>query len=639
MEDFKSNKPKFLHIGGADLMVGSKWSVDRKIKGTLLNLFIRKKASDLDLHYGTSDLVETKSGHASMYTLFDFDEDERSLKKTINGDLLVAKNINKWLPKDIKKSFEAASTIFVHSLEANDIHSEPHFWIVSVDSEGVIQSDITPIQDSTYSLKNAIQAHMYITPPNIVYLNTDGPTRSFFKEHEKALSLTVNPSKDFIKENINSMAFEIDEADFVDAIGEVKGQQIKRVYKPSQLKVKKLGVGVGVLSVLVSSWFGYSYVSQMESFSYFNNEAKQSELQAKMKEHADIGKELKGSSTKWDEESFREETLKQFIDGLNKNVYSPLDIALVIREINKTYPIFAAEWRLKEIVFEQNRFFIKYDRIKGGKGVYFLLDDLVKKISKNSPSMTLKPFDLEPEGDRRTYQIIPNIDLPKVKEIQKMEDVLREENKRKSSFARANKKANDSTRNLMNKFTEYNSLTFKEIWLERKANDLYAEVSGLESKINRADRLFDKTKAEMESMSPLKLERTLTLGNRLDFITMMQLDSFFDWSIPEVVGYYPNMKMLTDRNPKKKKGKAPSPSKVYYPAIESYTVKITSQNSEEEGKTTSYGVSDIIQLGILINKPFVNVDFVKYDKMTEQWELNLHFHRQTPEYRNRISKD
>ena len=77
----------------------------------------------------------------------------------------------------------------------------------------------------------------------------------------------------------------------------------------------------------------------------------------------------------------------------------------------------------------------------------------------------------------------------------------------------------------------------------------------------------------------------------------------------------------------------------YFQAIESYNVEITSQETEDEGegKTISYGISDIIQLGILINKPFVNVDSVEYSKITEQWEFNIHFHRQTSEYRNRIA--
>lgn len=637
MDDFNKNKPQFLEFNGSRLLIGSYWVHETKIKGALLNLFLRKKASDINLHYGVVQSIESKTGSSNMYTLFGINEEEESLKSLVHGDLIVANNIKKWLPKVGGDERTPANTIFVHSLNTKDVFSEPEFWAVAVDGNGVIQSDLPAISGDRHSLKNALSVYSLVTPPNIVYLNTDGATKSFFKEHHEELFLNLNPSQDFISSNSSSMVFEINEDEFNNAIKEAAPKSIKRIYKPSQLKVKKVGISLGLITGLVCSWFGYSYISQMESTSYFENTVKEEELSSKTRLHADIAKDLKGSSKKWDNESFREETLSQFIKSLNENIYSPMDIALTIREINRTFPVFAAEWRLKDVNYENNRFFISYERIKGGKGVYFLLDELILNTANASNTLDAKSFDLVPEGDVRTYQIIPKIDLPKLNAIQEMEDKLREENKLKKAYARANKKANDSADDLLAKFNEYKTLSFQEKWINRGSNELYSEVEKLESDIAKANRLFKKTKSEFNSFEPLKLERTLTLGNRLDFITMMQLDSFFDWSIPEVVKYYPNLDMLTERNPKKRKGKAPSADSVFLPAIESYTVKITSQNSEEEGKTLSYGVTDIIQLGILINKPFVNVDVVKYDRMTEQWELHLHFHRQTPEYRNRIA--
>ena len=88
--------------------------------------------------------------------------------------------------------------------------------------------------------------------------------------------------------------------------------------------------------------------------------------------------------------------------------------------------------------------------------------------------------------------------------------------------------------------------------------------------------------------------------------------------------------MLEQKNKKKSKDE-------YKPAIESYQVTISTRESEEEGKIKSYGVRDMIQLGLLLDRPFINVDTVEYSKLDEQWVFSIHFNRQTPEYIRRIA--
>jgi hypothetical protein len=165
---------------------------------------------------------------------------------------------------------------------------------------------------------------------------------------------------------------------------------------------------------------------------------------------------------------------------------------------------------------------------------------------------------------------------------------------------------------------------------------IFEKVEQVEADIERARASFNNAKRTYKGTEPLVIEDNLVLGNVMDFVTMLQLDSFFEWSFPELSRTYPSEASLEKKNRKKSKR---SKVEIYGPAIESYSVEISTRSSEEDGKVKSYGISDMIHLGLLINKPFINVDLVEYDKMSEQWKFLVHFHRKTPEYQQRIANN
>ena len=641
MDDKTTNSFEFIKFGEREMLIGNAWQTERKLKGALLKLQLRHKASESNAHYSFFSEVQSLGKTSSQYSLVELDESNS--KGVVSGDLVVAKNAKSWVPDEYRSKNK--STVFIYSIGSDSLLSEPEFWIVAVTDSGLIHEEVKCKADDRYALADTLRLFGFVNSFNVVHLVTDGAVKSFLKENKDEYSFV---SFDDEKEKNNDILgddddddsltriFTITEDKFSESISKTSGIEAKRIYKPSKIKVKKLGIGIGTAAALIGLWFSYSFISQKEAIDYFETSNLESELIEKSKTHSSLAKDLKNSSSKWDNETFRSETLNQFVESLGGNVYSPMDVALVLRELNRTMPMFAAEWRLVDFTFENNRFFCRYKRIKGGKGVFFLLDDVITSVNEEAKLLSIKPFDLKNQGEVRTYQITPVIDLPKKDLLISMQDKLQEEVRLKKNLAKANKQVNDSIRDALSSFSNYRELSFQDKWFKRASIELLNEHETFKANLQRADRLFNKTIKFNEGESPLLMDQNLILGNVMDFVTMMQMDSFFDWSFPIMTNGFPDNKTLSSKNPKKSKKKKSS-GETYFQAIESYNVEITSQETEGEGKTISYGISDIIQLGILINKPFVNVDSVEYSKITEQWEFNIHFHRQTSKYRNRIA--
>lgn len=614
---------KVIQIGERKVLIGSRWDLEDRAVGPLLNLSLRSKASKNGLHYASTHSLSknTKTG-ATQYTFLS-EQDVNSESELLIAESIIASNIKNW----INKEYLDSSTILIYSIRDSEVINsfDSKFWILPIDSTGRIESENQSIVSDRYSLKESLDLYSITTEKfNIIYVEKDTFVADVINEYDGELnSSTVIPLKEFVKV--------FNESEY----------QIKRIYKPSPFKAKKVAIVSSAIAASFIAWAGFSYLSQIESFDFFENPEKVAKLSEKKNSLRDLASSLKSSSSSWTNESFREETLNQFIDGLKSNLYEPFEIALIIQKINNTLPLHAMEWKLVKLSYQNNLFFARYERIQNAQGVYYILDEYIEALDNTEEDIQISPFNLLDDGETRIYTITPIQKLKRKELISSMDEKLRKENELESKVRKDVKVVSDRITSLTNIYSKFNELTFTEKWIKRTSIDLLSDAKAQEVSLDSALSKLHKSEKKLGQFEKLEVPQELVLGQTIDFVTMLQIDSFFKWSFPAFTRGYPDSKTLSDRTKKVRKSKK-SKSKnsisdnIYKQAIESYNVVISTRDSEEEGKVQSYGISDMIQLGNLINKPFVNIDLVDYDKTSEQWKFEIHFHTQTHEYAKRI---
>lgn len=635
--DGRSSQLKTIKVGEHTLLIGSQWQTENKLKGLLFSLALRSRAQAAGMHYAASFATGEKG--ILQYSLIPSMGEE---KKLLSADMIVAKNAVNWVPKS-----ENTLTVFVKSIPAENNEFSNAYWVCAVNFDGTLMSGGKHIAENDAELVEMLNL-LCLTYDKFRFLSIDRdyPLQSFFAENEHRLSFGEDTQHHHITDDEfeQSVKKGLDDAAF------------RQIYKPSSLKPKKIGLSIGIAATIALALTARSYLAQSDSIDYFENSGSHQAVSSDKTSYDKQMNETKLSAKKWDDRTFRKVTLDQFVADLQKNQFSPMDVTAVLYEINRSMPMFAAEWQLTEIVYDHNRFFCRYERIQGGKGVYFLLDQFISQI--NSPHFKITPNSLTAQGEARTFEITPNIKLTRAERLSAMSNALRDESKSDTQFSRQLKKGADAASSILSIHDQYNTMDFKQRWVFNEGAELLEQAIAAEDVLSDARSAIQRVQAERKKMTPLILDNNLIIGNVMDFISMMQIDSFFEWSYPSLVRTYPDDSSLSERNreavkadrastKKSKKGKSSEDepraknkkaSPIYGAAIESYKVEIKTLPSAEEEKTKSYGIADMLQLGLLIDKPFVNVDRVEYDKRTEQWSFHIHFHRKTPEYTKRLEK-
>jgi hypothetical protein len=611
----KQGRPYKLDIDGKKVLVGASWDIERKQKGLLLNLSLRVKANKENRPYcATYPLADGKS---TQYLLLD----ERELQDVdVAADAVIAEKAGEWF--GIKRD---APLIFIYSyLARGSVSSEPSFWLTIVESDNTISNTHTGLIDDRFSLREFIETLLITSSDiNVISVDTDGATKAFLEDFDAEAIFNI---KEITTETLTT------------AIGHSTAK-FKRIYKPSKIKVKKVGIAAGIAALSVSAAFGFSYLSQSESFSYFDNEVRLQELKNKSSSVSNSMKEFKTGST-WDPRSYRFETMREFSENIQNSMFSPIEIAVVLREVNKTMPTLAAEWRLTKIIYENNRFFARYERIQNGQGVFFLLDKKIKKVDEKTEYLTIRPYNLKEEAQVRTYSIIPKGVTRRTSALNELKENMREEDRLYTRMGKATQRVSSKIKALEEIHVQYSMFTFQDTWLSRRSIDLHNQAIVVKEDIQKAENTLDISMREFRNTEKAAINDDVLLGNVLDFVSIMQMDSYFMWTYPVIDNVFPSKKTLKEREGKKKrrkrKDKEEDASASYGPAIESYDVVISTRDSEEEGKVLSYGIADMLRLGILINKPFVNVESVEYNSLNDQWQFNIHFNRKTPDYKRRV---
>ena len=615
MEEHK-NTAEVVSFSGRRTAIGSSWTQTAS-KGIKLSFEIRKIASTSGQHFAyTYKPGGDSSSLEVQYATFD---NEMCEVPTIIGEAAIARNINSWVKGQTNSN---NPRLFIKSLPRETAYSPSRFWVVPVEKNGRISIEDLKIARDSHELNSWWDAASLTNDQfTFVVVQNDGESKNFVDGIQSSLKEQYDEVDPIvvIAEDTFSKALDPDEL------------TIKRVYRPSKIKVKKVAVFVSAAVIGVTSLMGLSYITQSDSRDFFENDDFRTHVSSKISDYGNYMKDYKGSSY-WTDESYRKETIENFVDNMSNNMFKAVDIAVILREINRTLPIHAAEWRLTKLTYEKNGFYARYDRNQDGRGVYFMLDEIIAKINQNTANMSITPYDLpeQDQGEVRIFRIIPKANLERQDIIDDMTETIAKEEKLRSRYGKYIKRAYDKATGLDDLFKKYDNLTAQQKWVTRDSIALLEEGELLMSEFEEADSGLSSMVKTYNAREKATIDKSLILGNVIDFVAMMQMDSFFQWTYPKLVGTYPSEDMLEQKNKKKSKDE-------YKPAIESYQVTISTRESEEEGKIKSYGVRDMIQLGLLLDRPFINVDTVEYSKLDEQWVFSIHFNRQTPEYIRRIA--
>lgn len=625
-----SEQGRLITINGVNFLAGMNWNSEQQHHSLIFGYRLKKIAQESGLFFGTSvdkGRIDGQKKSSFQYALCDdlskisSNELLGSAKEPVfSGAQFISEHITNWVGK-----YPGKTIVFIKSIDLDDeTFTDRNYWICATSQSGHIIGEFDMIVKDRFNLISQIENITITEDAVFAILDSEADIKS---------DIYAYSDKTGIKRE--EVIIDLIEQPIFQRIAKNYDKPIKRLYKDSTIKVEKVGLGILILGAVTTIFFAFSYATQAGSMLQLSREYSIIEATKLSNRYNETLKNLKGSS-QWTPEEFRKATLEEFIDDMKHNLYSPLNASLIIREINRSLPLYSVEWEMSTIEYQNGRFLVTYERIQNSKGVYFLLDEKIDNIQKNNDGLFIAPFALENEANTRIYIIKPDFSLAAQFESEAMLSNLREESKLNSLYQRAVKKAKDSYDDQIVIHNKYAKLSFSDKWFKMKANTLSRNLDDVLGEIKKFDKNKKEIELEIRKLRPLKLDDKLIGGDVMDFVTMAQLDSMFSWSKPIIKHTYPNLKTLEERNKSKNKKNVPNKD-LYSAAIEAYEVVISNTQSNRMGKIKTYGVNDMITLGTIIDRPYIHTRNIIYNKMTDQWTVTIQFNKKTIEYERRVA--
>lgn len=499
-----------------------------------------------------------------------------------------------------------------------------YYWVTAIAPSGHAIRQFERLLNNVYDIPKVLSEIELTESPHYFYTKDDVAISTLLEQHKEDRGGNIDISH-------------VNEALLKTSLTDPRANA-RQLFRKSSIEFKKAGgIGAALFALGVGA-FGYSYFDTRESTAWLLDEAISAEIASAKKELSTISEGFKTSKS-WTPISYKETTIEQFVSNM-KNDFSATEVALMLREIERIMPLYAADWTMSKISYVDGDFLVYYTRDKLGKGVFFLLDDAIARIQVSNPDVKINGFGLLAAAQERIYKISRLKTGRKDNDKTEILSALSAEKGAQNALRRLLQNATNEYADIEKIRQEAESLTFSERWIARSTKKLYSQALPKMDSAESLRKKVEKARKELAEMPKATVKPEWVLGSVLDFVILMQTDSLFSWSYPEVIKTYPDEKTLKEKAPKKKKSKKGSRDTVDTstgPAIETYKVTVSTQTTDEIGKVLSYGVLDMIQLSLLIDRPFITVDYVEYDPKTEQWNLVLFFNRKTSEFDNRIT--
>lgn len=586
--------------------------VSCKITLPLLSLVsASKEAKKESLHYGAFHVSRESKGSAKTLQC-------ALLPKATDayiGSLTLSSAISTW------PGFTQGKThVAILSVSLSD--GVDGFYIVAISPNGLVISDYEQIYLSVYDAANAL-SFIELTE-TVSYFCVDGDASSL-AVYEKHVEKTNSDA------TLNKVPLSLIKKAFQN-----KKYIAKRLFKPSSIETKKAGIVAAALALATSAYFLNSYLSIKESLAFFSDESNYSEIVLRKNSLRNIIDEGR-SSRQWTLRSYQETVIEQFIESLPTG-HNAEDIAETIRMVEVNMPLYAEDWSMTSILYIQGEFIVNYERDKRGKGVYFALDQVMSRINQSQDEIKIDGHSLINQAETRSYSVKRSQINRSGEERSTLLNNFNTEKKIRADIRRASQRLLDDINAIEALVEDYSAMMFRDKWIDKKSKVLLTEAQQRIESFRAIEPKLKELQKQLSTTEKARIKEEWVLGAVLDFVTLMQTDSLFKWTYPVLARTYPDEKTLREKNPRNtrnNKGK----QETYSPAIEKYRVEISTSTNEAEGKIRSYGVLDMLELATLIDKPFVTVEKVEYNPITEQWKMNILFNRRTPEYHKITTSD
>lgn len=546
---------EYIRISDRDVIVGLDWSdLEGKSKRQVA-IELKKEAKETNNHYGYFTELKNKT---SQYVLFPNSNDN-----VIVGSAIIA---------DVFKD-----TVFIKKIDTGNINTTK-YWVCVVDTDGLIFEDGDRIFEDEEDLELFVNDMVSLYEMKVV---------SFAN------------SFDFSSTKIDHTL----ESDFFESYISDNNYKIKKLIRDTSINRKYLLGGitgimlsVGAFLLLYEDELYNDIVNEvvMEDFSIMNKDLKKYQKSTKKEKKRKVF--TQEEITKLGKKSFKNYYDSNFFD--NKEIIN--NILLLDNYLER----YSMEWELTELVYDNNKFILIYEKIKGSIGVFTDLDAYISDFSNGNDLFNIKPAELTESGNKRIYEVDFGENINKKKFLARK---LEEEN-------RVSKK--EIIEDLENKVKKIKSdavfisenVSELNIFQRIFTNDVLIAYEEIEMLIDKSKKVYDKINEEIKKEEPPILIKEGSLsGSELRYVEISQRDSLFLWSYPKSSLIFPDKKMLAV------KGKNANTLK---PFARSYKVELAS--IEEISKGSIYMEEALNYL----NKPYIIIKSVEFSKEEDTWVIN-----------------
>jgi hypothetical protein len=619
-----------INLNNENILIGAEWeNITPPIPVNhpfFINYLAKKKAISAKKEFGYS--LSNNSERTGSYCLIQEDEIESIQKATdtdvapkdiLSGEAILFDYIN----ENITKENDIPSNGILVFIKSFIVNGNIYFWVVSFDQSKnlFLSSDGKGshfIVEDAHNVISRIQTYkIAIDTVSLCFLQDDVETYYALNGFDdKKITIESKNFFEFIKKN-------------------KKKYQLKQYYKESKLNKNVLVLPASLVVLSSVAYVGYNWY-EVNSNSELIDIVGGENLNQKLTQYKKINEENKPQKT-FNDSLFINKLTEDFINDYEKSLYTGKEIARVFYQINKSIPEYLVGWHFDNIFYKDNAFYVSFSRQTNQKGVYFILDNYVDYLNSLNDYIKLQPYELQNKGNLRIYRVAHSVNPKRYAELNKIKNTLVNNNTLSSNLYNKTNELIKLINGVANELYDIDEMSFFDSYVFNEKINKIEDLGYLYDKLKKAENDFSKT-VNGGGKENLFLPQDYTLGNIMDFVSMMQIDSMFAWTFPVKNGIYPSEKNLKTYNPKIKKktrgARTKQNERVYSHAVESYSVKISNNagDNNEEGKVKTYGVPDMLKLGEIIDKPFVTVQSAVYDKNSEDWEFVISFYRRTNTY-------
>tara|TARA_B100000700_G_C15063722_1_gene868069 strand:- start:20414 stop:22093 length:1680 start_codon:yes stop_codon:yes gene_type:complete len=398
---------------------------------------------------------------------------------------------------------------------SRDEHDNIEYWVCVIDPKGKIVEDKLLNENNTDStVSNYINIYDYKL---LVFKNEYVPYDSSIE-----INKTILESEFKLPKNAKELKY---------TYFRYKGKEINKNYI------------VILVFAIVGLFFFFNYYEtdkkiQLENKNWlkqYNTYQDEVEL---WKENNDrnYNRNSKSSSLEYTQNEFTNLAKKQIQNQFDVQLYSNRNIITNIREIERTIPLYLAEWKLNTIGYTNNQIIITFDKIQSSTGVFTELDYLISDINEKRKDINITKLDLTNNGLTRVYKV--EFDNFKTTNTNADGETLFEI--RRKQFEKISKLSGDierlrrQIRSTSRRISDVS--TFEQIFTDK----LESIERQIKRKSSELEDLYKEIRREI-NYKPENFELNIDLNTNTFFkyIETTQINNNYDWVYPKDLALYP----------------------------------------------------------------------------------------------------